>query len=117
MKLFFVPFFIAFTSAQIARADSHSAALNNPLAATSMQGFLGLLVDIIQIIIVPFIVVFIIYAGFMYVTARGNSENIKQATQALIYAVIGAVIILGAEIIGGIIANTANEFNPNAPTT
>jgi hypothetical protein len=72
--------------------------------------FEGLLLDILNILIVlaiPIIVLFIVYAGFLYVTARGNAEQVKQATQSLTYAIIGALMIIGAvaiaEVLKGVI--------------
>jgi len=88
-------------------------ALNNPLARSgdfSLQDLLLEIVGILQILIMPFIVVFVIYAGFMYVTARGNPESIKTANRALTYAIIGTLIVLGAAGIGEIVENTVNSF-------
>jgi hypothetical protein len=64
----------------------------------------------IQIIAVPFVMFFIIYSGFLFVTARGNEESLTKAKQALLYAIIGGVIIAGAEALAIIIADTAGEF-------
>lgn len=72
-----------------------------------------LLVGILNIFIViatPIIVLFIIYAGFLYVTARGNAQQIQQATRALTYAIIGGVLVLGAVALSQIIANVVNAF-------
>jgi hypothetical protein len=72
-----------------------------------------LIVAILRIFITiatPIIVLFIIYAGFLYVTAQGNAEQVKKATQALTYSIIGAVLIIGAVAISEIIANTVGAF-------
>ncbi len=55
---------------------------------------------------IPFVVFFIIYAGFLYVTARGNPGTIEQAHKALLYAIIGGLLIFGARAILAIITNT-----------
>lgn len=55
-------------------------------------------------------VVMIIYAGFKYVTAGGNSTKIAEATKALQYAVIGAAILLGAWVIANAIKETIDEL-------
>ena len=97
-------------------ASAQEASLENPLNFNNSNGnngfadFLNVLVGALQIVIVPFVVIFIIYAGFMYVAARGNPETIQKANRALIYAIIGGVIILGAEAIGIIIENTVQPF-------
>jgi len=78
---------------------------NNPIAT-----LLLLVLQVIIIIMTPIITLFIIYAGFMYVTARGNVEQTQQATRTLIYAIVGGVMILGAVAASGIIENLVNAF-------
>ena len=55
-------------------------------------------------------VVMIIYAGFLYVTAGGNETQIKKAHDALLWAVIGAAILLGAYIISQAIQGTISQL-------
>jgi len=72
-----------------------------------------LIVAILRIFITiatPIIVLFIIFAGFKYVTAQGNAQQVQEATRALTYAIIGAVLIIGAVAISEIIANTVGAF-------
>ena len=64
--------------------------------------------DIIMVFAVPIIVFFIIYAGFLYVTAGGSEDKVKKASKALLYAVIGGVIVLGANVLLEVITNTIN---------
>ena len=39
-------------------------------------------------------VLIIIIAGFMYATSNGNPDTIKKAKNAILYAVIGLIVIL-----------------------
>jgi hypothetical protein len=87
-----------------------SVKLKNPLKVQSLNDLLEAILQIFVVLATPLIVFFIIYAGFLYVTARGNPEQIKQATQALTYAVIGGVIILGAFAIATIVSNLVSAF-------
>lgn len=89
---------------------SGTGRLDNPLRVNSITEFLQAIVNIITIIAVPIIVFFIILAGFKYVTAGGNQEQIKQSTAALTYALVGGVLILGANAIVAIVANLVNSF-------
>lgn len=103
-----VPFIVAAGSAELASVE-------NPLIFSGDGGFGQLIIAVInifRIVITPIIVFFVIYAGFNFVVGRGNPENINKAKTALVYALIGAVIIAGAEAIGLIVQNTANEFGP-----
>ncbi len=47
-----------------------------------------------------------IYAGFKYVTARGDSKKISDAHNALLYSAIGTAVLLGAWVIASVIRNT-----------
>lgn len=94
-------------------------AIFNPLKGggiTSIVGFFQAILDVLLIFAVPLIVFFIIYAGFMYVTARGNAEKVKQAHDALLYALIGGLIVLGANVILEIVANTVCEITGDTIT-
>ena len=68
------------------------------------------ILEILLIIAVPIIIIFIVYAGFLYVTAQGNANKIQDANRALTYALIGGAIVLGARVIGAIIQATVNQF-------
>ncbi len=86
-----------------------SFCLKSPLAFDSIEDLVTGILNIFVIIATPIIVMFIIYAGFLYVTARGNAEQVSKATTALTYSIVGAVILLGAvalsAIIGGVVAS------------
>lgn len=87
-----------------------SIKLKNPLEFDTIPDLLVAILNVVIVIAVPIIVLFIIYAGFLYVTARGNAEQVKTATRALTYAIIGGVLILGAVAIAEIIGNVVDEF-------
>lgn len=113
-KLFFLSSFIP-TVVLLPRLVSAAPtqSLDNPLIFSGDNAATQLLlavVDIFTIIAIPIIVFFIIYAGFLYVTAQGNPANIEKASKALLYAIIGGVIIIGANVIGTIVKNTVDAF-------
>ena len=84
--------------------------LQNPLKSESLIGFFNDILNVIMVFAVPIIVFFIIYAGFKYVMARGNPGEIETANRALLYAVIGGVIILGAKVILTVIGGTVDAL-------
>lgn len=55
-------------------------------------------------------VVMIMYAGFTYVTAGGDMNKIKTATDMLLYTSIGAAILLGAWVIVQAIDTTIKQL-------
>ena len=83
----------------------------NPIAFPSIQEMLLAILNVVMIIATPVVVFFIIFAGFTYVTARGNPEKIQQATKALTYGVIGGVIIVGSLAIMTIMGDIVTSFN------
>lgn len=80
------------------------------LPFNSLEELIVAILRIFITIATPIIVLFIMYAGFKYVTARGNVQQVQEATRALTYAIIGAVLIIGAVAISEIISNTIGAF-------
>jgi hypothetical protein len=71
----------------------------NPLQSTTITEFLVKIIQVLLIFAIPIVVFFIILAGFKFVTARGNDSKITEAKTALTWAVVGGVIVLGAQLI------------------
>ncbi|MEX2515001.1 MAG: TrbC/VirB2 family protein [Candidatus Paceibacterota bacterium] len=86
------------------------AKLENPLKAESLTDFLNQVVQDLVFLSVPVIVFFIIYAGFLFVTAGGNTGKIETAQKTALYTVIGAAIILGASLIASILEGTSTNL-------
>lgn len=85
----------------------------NPLAASS---FCGLIKNILQAAIaigIPVAVLFIVYAGFKFVLARGNPEKLAEARMNFLWTVIGIAIFLGAWLLANVVANTVNALGGN----
>lgn len=84
----------------------------NPLGDPNMK-IQTLLLKILEGVIkigLPIIVLAIIYSGFLFVTARGNSEKLGKAKDALLYSVIGAAILLGAVALAKLIESTVRAL-------
>ena len=52
--------------------------LLKPTNVDSIEDLISGILNIVLILAVPVIVFFIIYAGFLYATARGNAEQVKK---------------------------------------
>lgn len=82
-------------------------ALKNPLKGSNTFGEVIVnLARAITFIGVPVAGIFIIYSGFLFVTARGSDEQITKAKTTLFYTIIGTVLIIGAWAI----ASALNDF-------
>ena len=58
----------------------------------------------------PIIALAIIYAGFLFVAARGNTEKLTKAKDSLLYTLIGAALLLGAWTIAQLISDTVLQI-------
>lgn len=66
-------------------------------------------VDVAQTLMIMATVLYLIYAGFMFVIARGDPTKIKKAKDALLWGLIGAALILCAEVIAYGLGDTVKE--------
>lgn len=72
------------------------AELENPLASETFADLIANVAEIVAEVGLPVAVIAIIYAGFLFATARGNEEQIKTAKKTFFWAIIGTALILGA---------------------
>lgn len=86
--------------------------LCNPLRlGGTLQGFVtGVLNTIVLPVGAVVATFFIIYSGFLFVTAQGDSKKIEDAKTTFFYTVIGTLILLGAATIAGIIQATVDQL-------
>lgn len=85
-----------------------SGGLKNPLSVGSLPEFLtALLTGIVRIGTIVLIMM-LVYVGFLFVVARGNAEKLQSAKSALVWTVIGGLILLGATAIQQVIQGTVN---------
>jgi hypothetical protein len=98
-------------SASTVLATDFNVTINPPNPSlTSVEAFIVAILDFVTVVAIPIIVLAIIYAGFLYVTARGNAQQTEQATRALTYAIIGAVLVLGAVALSEVIKNLISSL-------
>jgi hypothetical protein len=84
-----------------------SGKICNPIpSVTSIPALIQtILIGVIKIGI-PIIALALIYSGFLFVAAQGNSEKLETAKKSLLYTIIGAAILLGAWAIAILISET-----------
>lgn len=66
---------------------------------TDVAKIIGTIIDWVLLLVGGITVLFIIYAGVLYVTAAGNKDRIEKAKQTLTYAVIGLIVVILAGFI------------------
>jgi hypothetical protein len=83
---------------------------DNPICgvwdAQTIPEFLGVLVDLALAITMPLVVVFIIYAGFKFVTAGDSDANRESARSIFFWTMVGAGVIIAAKVLSEVIQAT-----------
>ena len=89
-----------------------SVTINNPLNSEidDIPKFIKAIINIVLIVGIPIVVLAIIYTGFLFVKAQGNSEELTKAKKALLYTLIGAALLLGAFVIAEAIQATVVDI-------
>lgn len=85
--------------------------IENPLNADSIQALIVDILEVVYQILTPIVALFIMYAGLLYVLARGNQEKLKKAHQALLYSLVGAAIVLGAFVLVQVLQGTIDSLS------
>lgn len=88
----------------------------NPARADDLAEFLEEIADFLLFLAIPVAIFFVIYAGFLFVTAQGNEEQIKTAKKVLIWSLIGVAVLLGAKVIAYAIKGTVELLRPSGGT-
>ena len=91
--------------------SSGGGSLTNPLNNISSLPELlrAILAGVVEIGAI-FLTLMIVYVGFLFVAARGNEEKISSARSALLWTIIGGLILLGAQAIELVIEATVKTL-------
>ena len=85
--------------------------LMNPLRATNLQAFLNDILDFVVQIGTIAIILMLVYVGYLFVVAQGSDTKITEARKALLWTVIGALILLGAKAIASALQATVSAIS------
>lgn len=87
--------------------------LPNPLGPAGIHDLpsgISKVVDLVMIVALPFIVLAIMYSGFLFIQAQGNGEKLKQARHTFMWTVIGTALLLGSYTIAQAIIATVQKL-------
>jgi hypothetical protein len=56
------------------------------------------------------LVIALVYTGFLFIQAQGNSEQISKARGALLWVVLGGLLLLGAGALSQVIKSTVESL-------
>lgn len=88
--------------AQISKAQEDLGKVGTTIGATNggtgttLPELIGRVINVLLSVLGIVFVCFVVYAGFLYLTAAGNPDTVKKAKALLTQAIIGIVIIVAA---------------------
>lgn len=81
----------------------------NPLpGVTSFQVVVSNVIKIVEILLIMATVLYLLYAGLMFVTAKGEPGKLTKARNALLWGLVGAGLILGARVLVTALSGTVS---------
>lgn len=91
------------------KLDSSTSCASTTQSTSNLDSFIAKLVNVFSVIVGVVAVVMIIFGGFRYITSGGDSGNISNAKNTIIYAIIGLVIVALAQFIVQFVLNRASS--------
>jgi hypothetical protein len=85
---------------------------NDPSGSTTINTTLAAVLNILSIAAGIAAVIMIIIAGIRYITSNGEANNVAGAKNALIYAIVGIVIVALAQVIVRFAVNRLDDRPP-----
>ena len=107
---FLIP--VLFVYADPSTCDPKSGVICNPISGNgSLPDFIQTILTGLLKIGIPVVALAVIYSGFLFVFARGNSEKLTKAKDTLLYTLIGAAVLLGSWAIASMISATVTGLS------
>lgn len=84
--------------------------LENPIRFTTLYEFLQGILDVVVAIAFPVIILFLVYIGWLFIQNGDKPEKLKEVRGYFVWAVIGALIVLGAKALSLAIGATVTAL-------
>lgn len=85
--------------------------LQNPIKVNSIGEFFYMVANFAYSLSYAVIAFFLIWSGFKFVMAQGNEEKLTDAKNTLKYTIIGAILLIGANVITEVVRTVINQFS------
>lgn len=83
----------------LAEQKDSTACADNAAATGTLDTLIKNIVNVLSVIIGILAVIFIIIAGFKFITSGGDSGKVTSARNTVIYAIVGLIIVALAQVI------------------
>lgn len=99
--------------AQLTDAQSEltsvGTAIGTDATTNDLPELIGNLINVLLSVLGIVLVVLVVYAGFLYLTAAGDDDKVKKAKKLLTQSIIGLVIIIAAYAIATYVIDALTE--------
>ena len=85
----------------------------NPIGHSSLFCFLRDVLAVVLRIGIVVAAIFIVYSGYLFVSAGGDTTKLKDARVAFFGAVIGTAVLLGSWVLAAALVGTINVLRPD----
>lgn len=97
---------------QSSSSGGGGVSLMNPLqGGTSLESFLNTILSFVIRIGAIIVVLMLVYVGYLFVVAQGSDSKLTEARKALLWTIVGALILLGAQAIAIGLQSTVNALS------
>ncbi|MBU2633234.1 pilin [Patescibacteria group bacterium] len=86
-------------------AVAKEGGLENPIKYNTFDAFIKAIAEVVMQIGGVLAVIFIIWSGYLFVTARGSEEQITKAKTVFMWTIVGTAVLLGAYVISTAVVN------------
>lgn len=84
--------------------------LDNPAAAATLEEFIHGVLTVVVKVGIPVATVFLIWSGFLFLTAQGDEKQLTKAKHAFVWACVGTAVLLGAWLLATAIKKTIDQL-------
>mgnify|MGYP001578894130 FL=1 len=108
MSIIVFTFLLSFI-AQLSPANvaAQGGTIRNPIDADTFLELVEAIARAITAIGIPLVAIFLVWSGFLFVTAQGNEEQLKRAKTTFFWALVGGAVVIGAWALAVAIVNFA----------
>ncbi len=100
----------AFFAAVPELLSAATSPLENPTNIPTLYDFIKAVLTVVIKIGIPVATVFIIWSGFLFLTAQGDEAQLKKAKHAFVWACVGTAVLLGAWLLATAIKSTIDQL-------
>lgn len=94
----------------LAQNDGGYIGIKNPATGiNSISDVVTAVVRVVRMVAIPFVVLAIIYSGWLFIAAQGNPDKLKSARGVFLWTLVGTLVVLSAELIASVLAGLFNQ--------